>query len=168
MHGVLKSLYRVWLFVTLWMVARQAPLSMGFSRWEYWGIPSHGDLPSPGLNPHLLHWQADCKFLIVPYSQGILRLQVFRSFCILSVQLSLNWNSYFKIYQFINHSIRKKLICLSYFSLLVKLLYDNILKILKTSFLVESELCWILKLLRGLICISGSFYEVLSSKLLMS
>ena len=26
-----------WLFVTLWTIARQAPLSMGFSRQEYWG-----------------------------------------------------------------------------------------------------------------------------------
>ena len=31
-----KSLGRVWLFVTPWTVAYQAPLSMGFSRQEYW------------------------------------------------------------------------------------------------------------------------------------
>ena len=40
----------------------QAPLSMGFSRQEYWSglpLPSPGDLPSQGSNPHLLHWQAD-------------------------------------------------------------------------------------------------------------
>ena len=38
--------------VTLWTVARQAPLSMGFSRQEYWsGLPfsSSGDLPDPGV-----------------------------------------------------------------------------------------------------------------------
>ena len=35
-----KSLSRVRLFTTLWTVARQAPLSMGFSRQEYWsGLP---------------------------------------------------------------------------------------------------------------------------------
>ena len=35
----------VWLFVTLWSVARQTPLSMGISRKEYWsGLP----FPSPG------------------------------------------------------------------------------------------------------------------------
>ena len=40
-----KSLSRVWLFVTLWTVAHQAPQSMGFSRQEYWsGLP----FPSPG------------------------------------------------------------------------------------------------------------------------
>ena len=35
-------------------VASQAPLSMGFSRQEYWSglpIPSLGDLPNPGLEP---------------------------------------------------------------------------------------------------------------------
>ena len=39
-----KSISRVWLFVTPWTAAYQAPLSMGFSRQEYWsGVP----LPSP-------------------------------------------------------------------------------------------------------------------------
>ena len=40
--------------MTLWAVARQAPLSMGFSRQEYWsGLPfsTSGDLPDPGLEP---------------------------------------------------------------------------------------------------------------------
>ena len=48
---VCKSLSRVALLVTLWTVACQAPLSMGFSRQEYWsGLPflSPGDLPHPG------------------------------------------------------------------------------------------------------------------------
>ena len=38
----------IWLFVNPWTVARQAPLSMGFSRQEYWSglpFPSSGDLP---------------------------------------------------------------------------------------------------------------------------
>ena len=40
------------LFVTLWTVAFQAPLSMGFSRQEYWSgllCPPPGDLPDPGM-----------------------------------------------------------------------------------------------------------------------
>ena len=44
----------VWLFATLWTVACQAPLSLGFSRQEYWsGLPcsSPGDLLSPGIKP---------------------------------------------------------------------------------------------------------------------
>ena len=41
-----KSLSRAWLLVTPWTAAYQAPLSMGFSRQEYWsGVP----LPSPYL-----------------------------------------------------------------------------------------------------------------------
>ena len=38
--------------VTLWTLAHQAPLSMGFPRQEYWGtlpFPSLGDLPNPGV-----------------------------------------------------------------------------------------------------------------------
>ena len=37
-----------------WTVAYQAPLSMGFSRQEYWSglpLPSPGDLPDPGIKP---------------------------------------------------------------------------------------------------------------------
>ena len=40
--------------VTLWTIARQAPLSMGFPRQEYWsGFPfsSLGDLSDPGIKP---------------------------------------------------------------------------------------------------------------------
>ena len=49
-----KSLSRVQLFVTPWTVAYQDPLSMGFSRQEYWSglpFPSPGDLPDPGIEP---------------------------------------------------------------------------------------------------------------------
>ena len=48
---------RVWLFVILWTVAHQAPLSMGFSTQEYWsGLPGPppGDLPDPGIEPTFL------------------------------------------------------------------------------------------------------------------
>ena len=41
-------------FVTLWTVACQAPLSVGFPRQEYWsGLPFSfpGDLPNPGVEP---------------------------------------------------------------------------------------------------------------------
>ena len=44
----------VQLFATPWTVACQAPLSMRFSRQEYWSrllIPSPGDLPDPGMEP---------------------------------------------------------------------------------------------------------------------
>ena len=45
---------RVWLFVTPWTVAHQAPLSMGFSRQEYWSglpCPPPGDLSDPAMEP---------------------------------------------------------------------------------------------------------------------
>ena len=51
---MLSCFSRVQLFVRLWTVARQAPLSMGFSRQEYWnGLPRPppGDLPDPGIEP---------------------------------------------------------------------------------------------------------------------
>ena len=41
-------------FVTLWTIALQAPLSMGFFRPGYWSglpFPSLGDLPHPGIEP---------------------------------------------------------------------------------------------------------------------
>ena len=45
-----------------WTVAHQAPLSMGFSRQEYWSglpVPSPGDLPDPGTEPRSPALQAD-------------------------------------------------------------------------------------------------------------
>ena len=52
MHAVSLQSCPVQLFVTPWTVARQAPLSMGFSRQEYWrGLPfsSPRDLADPGI-----------------------------------------------------------------------------------------------------------------------
>ena len=43
----------VWLYY-LWTVARQAPMSVGLSRQEYWSeslFPPPGDLPNPGIKP---------------------------------------------------------------------------------------------------------------------
>ena len=48
---------RVWLFVTLWTAAHQAPLSMGFSKQEHWSglpFPPPGGLPDPGIKPTAL------------------------------------------------------------------------------------------------------------------
>ena len=44
----------VQLFVTLWTVAHQAPLSKGFPRQEHWSglpFPSPRNLPNPGIKP---------------------------------------------------------------------------------------------------------------------
>ena len=52
--AVLSHFSHVWLFMALWIVAHQIPLSMGFSRQEYWSglpCPPLGDLPDPGTKP---------------------------------------------------------------------------------------------------------------------
>ena len=62
---MLSHFSRVQFLVTLWTVARQAPLSMGFSRQEHWSglpCPPLGDLPDPGIksvsptSPALAGW----------------------------------------------------------------------------------------------------------------
>ena len=69
---VLSLFSRVWLFVTLWTVAYQAPLSTGFSRQEYWNglscLPPE-DLLTQGSNPcilSLLH----CRHILYPWTTG--------------------------------------------------------------------------------------------------
>ena len=59
---VLSCFSHVQLFATPWIVARQAPLSMGFSRQEYWSglpCPPAGDLPDPEIEPASPALQAD-------------------------------------------------------------------------------------------------------------
>ena len=51
---MLSYFSRVWLFAAPWTVAQQAPLSVGFSRQEYWSrlpCPPPGELPNPGIKP---------------------------------------------------------------------------------------------------------------------
>ena len=79
--GGTQSLSRVWLFVTLWTVARQAPLSMGFPRQQYWSelqFPSQGDLPNSRIKPkssalagRLFITTPPGKHYIPSYTQGI-------------------------------------------------------------------------------------------------
>ena len=52
--AVLSRVSRVRLFATLYITVCQAPLSVRFSRQEYWSglpFPSSGDLPNPGIKP---------------------------------------------------------------------------------------------------------------------
>ena len=54
---MLSHFSHILLFVTLWTVARQAPLSIGFFRQEYWSglpCPPLGDLPNQGIEPSAL------------------------------------------------------------------------------------------------------------------
>ena len=55
---VFQLLSHVQIFATPWTVARQAPLSMGFLRQEYWtglSLPPLGALSDPRIKPALLH-----------------------------------------------------------------------------------------------------------------
>ena len=74
-------LSHVWLFVIPCTVAHQAPLSMGFSRQEYWSglpCPSPGDLPDPGIEPRSPELQADSYQLS---HQGSQTSRLFLSWC---------------------------------------------------------------------------------------
>ena len=54
MHALLSHFSHVRLFATTRAVVHQSPLSLGFSRQEYWnGVPflPPGDLPNPGIKP---------------------------------------------------------------------------------------------------------------------
>ena len=59
---MLSHFSHVQYFGTPWTAACQAPLSMGFSRQEYWSglpCPPPGDLPHPGIKPASPPLQAD-------------------------------------------------------------------------------------------------------------
>ena len=95
----------VWLSVTPQTVAHQAPLSMVFSRQEYWSgllFPSPGDLPDPEINPASLALQVDSlpqltyNFIlpewrdhVTPYSTFSFKFQVLHICWWLSVMIFL-------------------------------------------------------------------------------
>ena len=88
LEKLMKLLSHVWFFVTPWTVARQAPLSMEFTRQEYWSglpFPSPGDLPDQGSNLGLLHYNQTLYHLshqgspgkLIDYSLYIIELLKF-------------------------------------------------------------------------------------------
>ena len=73
-----KSLSPVWLLATPWPAAHQAPLSMGFSRQEYWsGVP----LPSPIIFWHYTNYILDLVLNFMDFSSKSTPCSFF-SFCI--------------------------------------------------------------------------------------
>ena len=61
------SLSCIWVFAISWTVACRAPLSMGFSKQEYWSglpFPSPGNLPKPGIEPDL----PDCRWFFTVWA----------------------------------------------------------------------------------------------------
>ena len=76
--------------VTLWTVACQAPLSMGFPKEEYWNgllFPSPGDFSNPGIELRFPTWQVDFLFVsflffkINLFNWRIITLQYCGGFC---------------------------------------------------------------------------------------
>ena len=106
-HTHAKLLQSFQLCVTLWTVAHQATLSMGFSRQEYWNgllCPPPGDLPHPGTEPASLMSpalaggfstpSATCLCVLIPSSsfippQPYISPLVSISLCLKSVSLFL-------------------------------------------------------------------------------
>ena len=76
---VWKPLSHVQLFATSWTLACQAPLSIEFSRQEYWNglsFPPPGDLPNPGIKPRSPTLHADslpCEPPGKPYIKWFLK-----------------------------------------------------------------------------------------------
>ena len=84
--------------VTPWIIAHQAPLSMGFPRQEYWSrlpFPPPGDLPNPGSNLHLLHWWADSSPL---HPLGIFPTGHCISLLWLKLQNTIHWVTWTLVY----------------------------------------------------------------------
>ena len=64
-------------FATPWTISHQAPLSIGFSRQEYWSglqFPSPGDLPNPGIKTTSPAWQMDS--LPLNYQENLNKLSL--------------------------------------------------------------------------------------------
>ena len=64
-HHQFSSLGRVQLFATPWTAAYQAPVSMGFSRQEYWS-----GVPSPSLIPYFSSVTQSCPTLCDPMNRS--------------------------------------------------------------------------------------------------
>ena len=77
----------VQLCTMLWNVARQAPLSMGFSRQEYWSglhVLLQGIFPTQGLNPGVLN----CRQ--IPYHWATREAQIIGYIPFISVRFTIN------------------------------------------------------------------------------
>ena len=92
----------VWLFATLWTAAHQAPLSMGFSRQEYWSglpFPPPEDLPNPEIEPISLELAG--RFFTTGRKQWLLWKTVWRPGFLKKLNTELPYNpaiSLFGIY----------------------------------------------------------------------
>ena len=77
--------------VISWTVTRQAPLSTGFSRQEYWSglpFPSAGDLPYPGIKPRSPASQADPLTSEPPRKPKMAIVSLYQSIVTLNINVS--------------------------------------------------------------------------------
>ena len=117
--------------VTLWTIAHQAPLSMGFSRQEHWSglhVLLQRISPAQGSNPHplhLLHWQEGTLPLEPPGKTSIF----YKSN--LAVMSSLSFCLSGRVFLFF---ISGQLCCIEYFGL-ANLFFFSTLNISSLSFL---------------------------------
>ena len=80
--SMLSCFSYVQFFVTLWTVAHQAPLFMGFSRKEYWNglpCPPPGHLSNPGIEPRFPVLQVDSLLSKPPGKPGYPPMQTVQS-----------------------------------------------------------------------------------------
>ena len=101
MHASMLSCFsHVWLLATLWTIACQAPLSMGFFSQEYWSglpFPSSGDLPDSGIEPESLMLPALAAGFfttVATWETPKHIISKFKSPFFFSIQ-NLSWNLYF-------------------------------------------------------------------------
>ena len=83
-------LSHVQFFATSWTAARQAPLSMGFPRQDYWSgfpFPPPGDPPRPGIEPmspalakQVLYHSATWEALVNPYALSLFTVRLFQTY----------------------------------------------------------------------------------------
>ena len=95
-------------FVTSWTIAHQAPLSMGFSRREYWSglpFPSPGDLPDPGIKPASLASPAlACSLLSEPPGKPSTHVFLLNFFFCGNIEVLLSWQISVMQYIVVNYS----------------------------------------------------------------
>ena len=95
-----SNIYKKLLLMNPWIIAHQAPLSMGFSRQEYcsgWPFSSPGDLPDPRIKPRSPALQTDSSpseppgnpNICVAAINMILKLDFF-SFSVILLSLSIH------------------------------------------------------------------------------
>ena len=95
---MLSRFSHVQLFDTLWTIAHQAPLSMGFSRQEYWTefpCPPPGDFPNPGIKPASLTSPALAgRFFTTSTTKSMYRFNFVRC-CQICLQIDyIRWHSH--------------------------------------------------------------------------